>query len=164
MSTATASPLSPKQAAFIDRLRAEREVPPVAAALLKFAEDRELTSREASSRDRLADGRTARNDLPQPANAEPGYYVTDAGEVLVVSPTRSARAPTPSGWSKPTRGGSKRRAEWVYAPGMGRTLAGIKPLTAEKAALLGHLHGYCVICGLALTDPKSVARGIGRSA
>jgi hypothetical protein len=34
-------------------------------------------------------------------------------------------------------------------------------LTVEEAARLGHHYGICVICSATLTDPRSVAAGIG---
>lgn len=87
--------------------------------------------------------------------ATPGYYVAD-GEVLTVVKTRDGERT----YAKRLvmHGG---RARWVYEKGLGAMLAASVPLTAEEAARLGHLHGVCVICGAALTDPGSVERGIG---
>lgn len=40
-------------------------------------------------------------------------------------------------------------------------LAGAKPLSMEQAAQQGHMLGFCIRCGATLTDPQSVAEGIG---
>lgn len=53
------------------------------------------------------------------------------------------------------------KAKWVYAEGMMAKLKASMKLTVEQAAALGHQHGYCMICGIELTNPESVARGIG---
>jgi hypothetical protein len=41
-----------------------------------------------------------------------------------------------------------------------QSAAGVR-LTKDQAAEFGHTHGSCLICMKELTDPESVARGIG---
>jgi len=48
-----------------------------------------------------------------------------------------------------------------YAPGTIRSLSASDRVTADEAALLGQALGICIVCGATLTDPESVARGIG---
>jgi len=40
-------------------------------------------------------------------------------------------------------------------------LAGNKPMSMEQAAVQGKMMGFCIRCGATLTDPVSVANGIG---
>jgi hypothetical protein len=40
-------------------------------------------------------------------------------------------------------------------------MAGLKPLSADAAGKLGKQFGFCVRCGATLTDPISVANGLG---
>lgn len=48
-----------------------------------------------------------------------------------------------------------------YAPGIIRTLTVHDRLTLDEAKRLGALYGSCIVCGRLLSDPKSVAAGIG---
>jgi hypothetical protein len=38
---------------------------------------------------------------------------------------------------------------------------GVQPMSLEQAAKQGHMLGFCIRCGATLTDPESVAAGIG---
>lgn len=61
------------------------------------------------------------------------------------------------GWSKtPVTNG-------VWVPGVlvAAVLAGAKPLTEAATGQLGKQFGFCIRCGATLTDPVSVANGIG---
>lgn len=51
----------------------------------------------------------------------------------------------------------------VSVPGVlvGAVLAGVQPLTAAQAAEQGKKMTFCIRCGATLTDPVSVANGIG---
>lgn len=91
-------------------------------------------------------------------DAEPGYYVTPDKTYIVVVPNRAG-----------THTYAKRlvindnRARWDYAPGLGHKIAsdGMVPVTLAEAAAWGHMHGICFVCCRQLTDPQSVADGIG---
>lgn len=173
--TATAArPASDKQVALIVRLLAEK--PSWTERLNGLVWERAfdilgnqgsddpkfVSSREASAViDALFKVPSGSADKPQAA--KPGYYVRgaeDAREVLVVVENR-AKTGTYAKRLEISTGGLKTTARWEYAPGVGRTLAGLEPLTVEEAARLGHMHGVCVICARSLTDPDSVQRGIG---
>lgn len=51
--------------------------------------------------------------------------------------------------------------EWVYAPGVVRSLTPAHKISAEEAARFGHLTGACVFCSRKLTDERSVSVGYG---
>lgn len=61
------------------------------------------------------------------------------------------------GWSK------VEKTAPVMVPGVfaEAVMAGAKPLTEHEAASLGKQFGFCIRCGATLTDPVSVAAGIG---
>jgi hypothetical protein len=69
--------------------------------------------------------------------AEPGFYVLVDGTAVQVKHNREKTHTYASVW-----GGSS----WDYAPGLGRRLAGMAPMTAEQAAHLGLASGRCVAC------------------
>lgn len=48
-----------------------------------------------------------------------------------------------------------------YAPGALRTLAPEDRMTLEQAKAYGQQTGICCVCAAVLTDPKSIAAGIG---
>ena len=48
-----------------------------------------------------------------------------------------------------------------YAPGAMRALTPEDRMTVSEAAAYGRQIGRCCVCGATLTDPESVARGIG---
>lgn len=48
-----------------------------------------------------------------------------------------------------------------YAAGAIYRLAPADRLTLEQAKAIGHMYGFCVVCGKLLTDEKSVKAGIG---
>lgn len=51
--------------------------------------------------------------------------------------------------------------EWVYTPGILKTLSSDDVLSYEKAATYGKRTGRCIICGLTLTVQASIDAGIG---
>lgn len=53
------------------------------------------------------------------------------------------------------------KGRFEYAAGAVRELLASERLTVTEAARLGHHYGICVVCGATLTDPASVAQGIG---
>ena len=94
------------------------------------------------------------------SRAEPGYYTYDRKFYVVVENKAKtgtyAKVLTRSGVE-----GDSGRWSWEYEKGTVRFLADLKPLTMEEAAAWGHLHGQCFKCLRPLTDPKSVALGMG---
>lgn len=92
-----------------------------------------------------------------PKVAEPGYYLRD--DVVYFVKWNQSRTGAYAKCMRITNG----RGSWKYAPGVGRSIAaeGLTALTVADAARLGHLHGVCVACGRVLSDPVSVAKGVG---
>lgn len=110
----------------------------------------------------LITGLLSCDQKPRPkVEAEPGYYVTDDNEYVVVVMNRD-RTHTYAKRLEVTKiRGQRSKARWVYSPGLGYDVAHLKPVTVEEAARFGHLHGVCLICCRALTKPESVKNGIG---
>jgi len=83
-----------------------------------------------------------------------GYYYV-SGDVYKVRTSKAGNAYatilTPEG----------NKAKWAYAPGAIKNISATDSITTDQAASFGHLHGFCALCGLTLTDPESVKRGIG---
>ena len=50
---------------------------------------------------------------------------------------------------------------WVRAPGMQFRLKPEEELSFEESCKLGKLYGFCVRCGITLTKPESIERGMG---
>jgi Family of unknown function (DUF6011) len=97
---------------------------------------------------------------PKPhVDIDPGYYVR--GEEVFVVVWNKTKTHTYAKQLRFVPTATGHRPEWQYSPGANISLEGLSPLTVEQAARLGHLHGYCIICSRALTDPESVQRGIG---
>lgn len=90
---------------------------------------------------------------------EPGYYSDGETTYLVVENQAGTRV-----YAKrlhlpaPGQGG---RAKWLYDGGAILRLTADQQLTIEEAARLGHLHGFCMVCGIRLDKPASVLAGIG---
>lgn len=93
--------------------------------------------------------------VTRPAAATPGYY-RRGDEVYEVVANKSGTGT----YAKilVVDGG---RGRWEYAPGVGRTLAVLEPLTVEEAGRIGRRFGVCMICGRTLTNPESIEAGIG---
>lgn len=51
--------------------------------------------------------------------------------------------------------------EFVYAPGAIKFLTNDDRMSLEEAQAWGVETGHCCVCGIFLTNPKSVAKGIG---
>lgn len=167
MTTTITRPATAKQAWFVRKLIAERTaslaaLPGAADNLLAdFCADKALDTRQAST---LINALMSLPTNSTPIRAkqlarpvvDPGYYVTADGVVYVVVENRAGTA-TYAKRMVVTDG----RGSWEYAPGGTAALAGLAPLSVERAAELGHQHGVCMICGRGLTDPDSVRRGIG---
>lgn len=152
-----------KQVAFVRKLLAEKNLAmiPGLAAQIQAGLDDGLTKQAASA---AIDSLLALPKAPlahDDGNAVgEGYYFRHEGEdeadqtfyrVVAAKTTGNLYAKR---WSYADKG-------WVYAPGAMALLAGARRLTVEQAAEAGRLCGVCVVCGRELTDPDSVAAGIG---
>lgn len=55
----------------------------------------------------------------------------------------------------------KVKASWKYEQGAMKNFQKFVRMTVEQAAEFGHKFGVCMCCGRTLTNPESIARGIG---
>jgi hypothetical protein len=151
---------SEKQVAFVQKLIGERLTATLPEQMLESLADlqsgEEITGGQASA---LIDALMAAPRKPK-AEAKPGYY-TLAGDVFVVVQNKAKTHTYAKQMVIHLTADDKKRGSWEYKPGLGAQLAKSVPLTVQEAARLGHLHGICMVCGAALTDPKSVTNGIG---
>lgn len=136
----TTKPASQSQIDLLTRLLSEREVP---------AESRRWIN-EALAHNALTGGRggTASRsiehlfncpkavDTVSAAEATPGYYVR-GGDAFKVQANKAGTHTYALVWSG---------SSWDYAPGVGRNLAGLVPMTAEQAASIGLAAGRCIEC------------------
>jgi hypothetical protein len=110
---------------------------------------------------------TAERPAPLAPAVTPGYYAID-DDVYVVVNSKAGKPyakrlyiPPATGRRRGPQADGRKKARWIYQAGSVYSLVGLKPLTIEHAARLGHLHGVCVVCATLLTDPDSVQWGIG---
>ena len=54
-----------------------------------------------------------------------------------------------------------KKGRWEYIKGMVNVLTPDYLISLQEAQAFGHDHGFCMVCGRTLTDPVSVANGIG---
>lgn len=86
-----------------------------------------------------------RDGGPEPA---PGMYRQPSGRIVKVQLSRTSGKP----YAKTVDG------EYL---GGGRELAGLVRLTLDEAKAYGRETGVCCVCGATLTNPESIAAGIG---
>jgi hypothetical protein len=93
-----------------------------------------------------------------PAFVGPGYYAKDGEFICVVLNKAKSRR-----YAKVLRfpGEVGVHAKWEFTPGRIASLTEADRITLDDAKAFGHLHGFCIKCGKPLTDPTSVANGIG---
>jgi hypothetical protein len=83
-------------------------------------------------------------DAKPVANAEPGYYVRADGTAIVVVVSKRDKARTYGKALRFPADGS--RPSWNYEPGLGISVADLRPMTAADAAEMGLSHGFCIKC------------------
>ena len=98
--------------------------------------------------------------LKAKATVEPGYYYEQASETVFQVVQAKTTGNTYAKRLVPPAPG-KKKGSWEYAPGAMKQAGQWLRLTAEEAGVLGAKWGYCCVCGATLTDPKSIAAGIG---
>lgn len=162
---ATTWPMSTKQAGLITRLATERTLTPAIIAELDqtraaWEAGYPVSSKSASRLIETLFGRP-RKPAAEGEFAQPGYYVEAGGDFIVVVENKAKTATYAKRLVIGTKSNGAEKPSWEYAPGVGKTLAGLTPMTLQQAAAFGHAHGYCLICFRQLTDPKSVEAGIG---
>lgn len=87
-----------------------------------------------------------------------GFYLHE-GTVYKVRPAQAD--PTRSYAMELVPGDDGENGTWKFAKGAMAWLRASDKMTAEQAAEYGRTHGQCAMCGRLLTDPVSIAQGIG---
>ncbi|MEV4085815.1 DUF6011 domain-containing protein [Nonomuraea fuscirosea] len=87
---------------------------------------------------------------------KPGVYTKD-GQVYEVKQSRRFAGSLTIKRLEVSRGRLRRRPSRIRVEDLSST----DMITEEQAAAFGHEHGICACCGRALSDPESVAKGIG---
>jgi hypothetical protein len=100
-----------------------------------------------------AKGACAAAKAPKSPLVDVGFYYAD-GTVYRVVPNQAKT-------SRYAKRLNFATGQWNYAAGVIGRLTAADALTTEQAAALGHQYDRCVCCGAELSDPDSVARGIG---
>jgi len=140
-----------------------------AVARMRSGADR-MTRREASAAiDQAMDNnKRLRTELKglgvqaEPTLSEPQYvsetgmYRVD-GRIYKVLPSRTSERH----YAKELVGESEGGYRFVYAPGAMRFIRAEHRMTDEQAREFGRTTGICCVCARLLTDPKSIADGIG---
>lgn len=154
-----AYPASPAQVKFINTLLAEREVDAIVKDIVSslIANGAMPKSNASQFIEQLLTYPKVKVEM---VDLAPGYYTLDE-KVYKVQVSKSSGKPYAKVLVLPTVQGKK--GTWDYAPGAYVKLAsqGAVAVTLEQAKDHGHNHGWCMICGAHLTDPKSVDAGIG---
>lgn len=159
---------SPKQVAFIEKLCVERQGGSVYVGTqlnaYKAGSVEDLPSHAASNViGVLLDFPRVPNTAPAASNGAPlveeGYYF-DAAQNKVYNIVRAKSGNLYAKVMVPPAQG-KKKGRWEYAPGVMKQAGEWSKITGQAAAELGTKFGWCIVCGAYLTDPKSVAAGIG---
>ena len=140
-------PASDKQVAFLTTLVSER----VYEGAVEFAT---LTSAEASNLIGQLLQAPRKSGSASPRITEEGVYQNAEGDIFRVQRSRESG----NLYAKRLNvfeGG------FVYEQGGLRNIKPSDRLSVEQAKALGVQYGFCVVCGILLTDPKSVEQGIG---
>lgn len=172
MTKTVVRPASAKQVAFIVRLSDERVAPakPHTEEVVSYfrciaaaRKGNTVSSRMASAAiEFLLTLPKKAAPLPEGEKqaAQPGYYFRDGKVYVVIASKNNPGRLYAKVLIVPTDRKAA-RARWEYAPGVHKHLLDSERLTAVQAASLGHQHGYCMVCGRRLDDPRSVQDGIG---
>jgi hypothetical protein len=144
---------SEKQYAFLSTLVAERDLTTLPVPVQDTAAD--VFNGEPITKDAASQAITALLAAPRlqvlgAAEVTEGMYWHDGNPVRVVR-SESGRL-----YAKELLDGS-----FTYAPNLIRKIDAAARMTAEQAAAYGRATGRCACCGRELTDPASVARGVG---
>jgi hypothetical protein len=171
---------SEKQTALIGRLAEERDLADLAPRLRRTLD--QIQAGSAVESRAASDLITALLDLPRPARTEirtlapakatisadlaDGMYRTPDGEIYKIQTAiygsgriyakKLVELAEPRELKKGVR-----THEFAYEAGALRKLTAEMRMTADEAAEWGKLYGTCCRCGLALTDEKSIDRGLG---
>ena len=156
-----------KQCAFIEKLRAERGMPPLTAIdwqgmTVKVASATIDALLKVRVREPVRYERTERKE----AVTEPGIYRGPDGDPVKVQKSRDsdrlyAKRLVRIGGQRLTETDDVVRFEFQYEKGLLFSLSPADRMTLEEAKAFGIRYGVCCVCGAFLKDATSVANGIG---
>lgn len=153
MTTATITPATDKQIAFLNRLAGERDFD--IAAIHAIVADANAGTASRKSVSTAIDILLSKPHKPvvheDGDSIGEGYYFVN-GLIYKVVASKSSGNLYAKVFSE---------HGYEYAPGAMRLIPTATRLTLEQAAEAGVRTGRCVICAKELTDPESVERGIG---
>lgn len=143
--TRTVYPMSANQQALIQRLIPERVVSLELAASLDTLRTKHMSGEGVT----FAEAKAVitallaakRKQGTEGGQAKPGYYVQTDGTAIQVVLNRAKTNTYAKRWTG---------TRWDYAPGVGKTLAGLEPMTGEVAARMGLASGRCIVCAKVL--------------
>lgn len=142
---------SAKQTAFLKSLVTARDLTGLSNNVMDVVMDilaeEPISKREASA---AITALTAAPKLTATIATPDGIYILD-DDVVEVTTGRTGRQ-----YAKRLQGTS-----FQYEAGLIFKLAGARPATRDEVAAYGRRTGVCGCCGRTLTDPKSIAAGIG---
>jgi hypothetical protein len=158
------NPATEKQVKFITTLMDDRQVPGATAHDLKVAITAGTLTKGAASekidmllsypkRDKSGDHKVVSQPKMTPV---PGFYVNEETETFYEVVASKAGKHYAKRFHVQGKTG-----KWRYAPGEIKDYASWKKVSLTDAAQFGIAHGVCLCCGRTLTNPESVAAGIG---
>jgi hypothetical protein len=145
MSTVTGTrPVTPGQRAFIESLLRDRETAGTAYEGWTPDWDKATAAQASMVIEYL-------KSLPYKAGEQPkpGFYVMADGTAVKVQQNKAKTGAYGLVWSG---------SSWDYAPGVGRTVVGLTPMTAEQAAAAGLASGRCIACAKTLGGETLTAK------
>jgi|SRR6185295_17057753 len=162
MTTTTDQPPTQAQFDYLKDLIAKHDVSGV-ADIVDAARERAvagtMTRAQASALIDLVKVQPLRGTKTEAAELTPGVYRATDGVLYRVYPARADRSRMLA--KEIVVDGALNHLEFVYAGAASRFVQPEGRLTLEEAKAFGATTGYCIACGAELTDPDSIAAGIG---
>lgn len=168
---ASTVPATEKQVSYLTSLMKSKENPTVVGRVQYAIATQCLTKALASESISALLG-SPKKVVEIPVVTEPetpvyGYYDTETGAYHFdefKSKYGSAKMPKVFKLAVLKTWDGKAKGKWIYQGGTYKAkqvLTGKKAMTQAEAGAYGLAHGFCIRCGRTLTDPHSVAKGIG---
>lgn len=159
MTTAT-KPLSPRQRELITRLCNERDINVNKLIIERFGPDSTLNALTGGRNGQASDlighlfsvGRGLNGTTPARIDPQPGLYRVE-DMIVRIKVSKSGNWYAQQALKRPNR----TTFTWEYL-GKRIDMRGAQPIADDEA---GRYLGYCVRCCAELTDPDSIARGMG---
>jgi hypothetical protein len=155
-------PASQNQFDLLKRIIAERDITNIQTTVENArtkAVAGELSMVEASNLIEMIKAQPKREDAGRDnGTLTPGVYRATNGTLYRVYPARADRTRL---LAKRVIVTGVRQVAFEYAGAANRFVDASQRLSLEEAKAFGAMTGWCVVCGTELTDPDSIAAGIG---